>query len=326
VPISLLTALIDITVFSLLIMGGNINIKKSWDPTTFQNQQTVWAAENRAREQRNLQDQNQKEIAEERRRQELQRLQDTQGGSPSQERVEWMYSAPPSGTQGISAEKEEYLLGRKRVDKLICGKENRIGGDAVASNGTGADCLNKVLMDPLLAIQQRKFAELSLLSRKKRREREEQNDKEYSKRYRRRGRDLRRNDERRGDHRDEEEYSSARPRGLDEMRRVRDGHPRDVSPVLSHRRRSPCEGNRIIPSYERERNDYNRTAALQAMRLDAEKLESSRAILLAREIAKDETEQERQEGRFHERTGGHAKFIHNMWAETLEYGRITSRY
>lgn len=61
----------------------------------------------------------QKERAEERQIQELQRLQAAQGGKKVQERVEWLYAAPASGSGPNAEELEQYLLGKKTVDKLF---------------------------------------------------------------------------------------------------------------------------------------------------------------------------------------------------------------
>jgi len=89
--------------------GGDLNMKKSWHPLLQKNQERVWQEENRAREERKRIEQKRKEIAEERQLQELQRLQETQGGKPRQERLGWMYAAPGSGGQGASESMEQYL-------------------------------------------------------------------------------------------------------------------------------------------------------------------------------------------------------------------------
>jgi hypothetical protein len=262
-------------------MGGNLNIEKSLDPTTSTSRQTVLAAENRAVEQREVQDPKQKEIADEGRRQELQRLQDAEGGSFSQERVEWRYSAPSSRTQGVSAEKEEHLLGRKQVDTLIIGKEDRIGRDAVALSGANGDGLKKVLQDPLLPIKRRepgKFAEWDSLRQIFESEKGREIDKETLHRRHRREEESRR-EERRRNRQADKENSLLRPRGLDAMRRVRDGRVRDLSQVRLRRRRSPYHGSRIIPSFKHERIVHDGTAALQAVRLAAENLEFSSTVL-----------------------------------------------
>jgi hypothetical protein len=65
----------------------------------------------------------QKELAEERQLQELQRIQAEQGGGRREERVDWLYATPAIGN-GINAEEQEaYLLGKKTVDKLFKEKD-----------------------------------------------------------------------------------------------------------------------------------------------------------------------------------------------------------
>lgn len=68
----------------------------------------------------------QKEHEQERIVLELQRLQAQSGGARREERVDWMYAAPAEGN-GVNAEEMElYLLGKKRVDKLLKGNEEKV--------------------------------------------------------------------------------------------------------------------------------------------------------------------------------------------------------
>ena len=69
-------------------------------------------------------DQLRKEKEEERQLQELQRLQEEQTGKKRQEKLDWMYATPATGTSANSNDLEDYLLGKKRVDKLLIGNEN----------------------------------------------------------------------------------------------------------------------------------------------------------------------------------------------------------
>ena len=148
-------------------------MKKSWHPLLKKNQETVWQAENRAREERKRIEQKRKEIAEERQVQELQRLQESQGGAKRQERLDWMYSAPSGGGQGPSEAMEQFLLGKRKVDELILGDENeklKKGASletafmATQTNANSvSDTRDKILNDPLLAIkkqEQKQFEEL----------------------------------------------------------------------------------------------------------------------------------------------------------------------
>lgn len=65
-----------------------------------------------------------KELEEERQLQELQRLQEEQTGKKRSERLEWMYATPATGSSTSTNDLEDYLLGKKRVDKILIGDEN----------------------------------------------------------------------------------------------------------------------------------------------------------------------------------------------------------
>ena len=65
-----------------------------------------------------------KEKEEERQLQELQRLQEEQTGRKKTEKLEWMYATPATGSSTNPNDLEDYLLGKKRVDKLLIGNEN----------------------------------------------------------------------------------------------------------------------------------------------------------------------------------------------------------
>ena len=56
--------------------------------------------------------------------QELQRLQEEQTGKKSKEKLEWMYATPATGSSQNPNDLEDYLLGKKRVDKILIGTEN----------------------------------------------------------------------------------------------------------------------------------------------------------------------------------------------------------
>ncbi|GAA5935783.1 hypothetical protein JCM1841_004130, partial [Sporobolomyces salmonicolor] len=106
--------------------GGDLNMKKSWHTGTFANQERVWKKEKEALEERKKLQQLQKELAQERAVQELQRLQAEAGGGKREERVDWMYAAPAEGNGPNADELEAYLLGKKRVDKLLKGNEEKL--------------------------------------------------------------------------------------------------------------------------------------------------------------------------------------------------------
>lgn len=69
-------------------------------------------------------DQLRKEKEEERQLQELQRMQEEQTGKKRTEKLEWMYTTPATGSNQNPNDLEDYLLGKKRVDKILTADEN----------------------------------------------------------------------------------------------------------------------------------------------------------------------------------------------------------
>jgi len=131
-------------------------------------------------------DQLRKEKEEERQLQELQRLQEEQTGKKRQEKLEWMYSTPATGSGPSANDLEDYLLGKKRVDKILTGDENdkvsllpghcstvtnsctKVGAAhknfiATQFANTARDTAAKIREDPLLAIKQQEQASYQAL-------------------------------------------------------------------------------------------------------------------------------------------------------------------
>jgi len=139
-------------------------MKKSWHPLLLKNQERVWLEEKKALEEKKKLDQLRKEKEEERQLQELQRLQEEQTGNKRQEKLEWMYATPATGINQNTNELEDYLLGKKRVDKILTAGENEKVGAAhknfIATQyaNTLRDTAAKVREDPLLAIKQQEQA------------------------------------------------------------------------------------------------------------------------------------------------------------------------
>lgn len=124
--------------------GGDLNMKKSWHPLLLKNQERVWLEEKKAvgslpwwcwdssltclfpfqLEEKKKLDQLRKEKEEERQLQELQRMQEEQTGKKRQEKLEWMYSTPATGSGQNPNDLEDYLLGKKRVDKALAADDN----------------------------------------------------------------------------------------------------------------------------------------------------------------------------------------------------------
>ena len=233
--------------------GGDLNMKKSWHPLLRKNQEQVWQEENRARQERKRIEQKRKEIAEERQLQELQRLQESQGGKPRQERLDWMYTAPGSGAGAVGEQLEQYLLGKKGVEDLIKGDENdklKKGAEQVrawtgANANLAADTKNKILADPLLSIkkqEQRKFEELMsnpIKLRQMRKELEKMNGGKEEKKHHESHRHRHRDEEDRERHRRREGHRSgkrSRDRADEEYRSEKRRRNRDDSEERHHDR------------------------------------------------------------------------------------------
>jgi len=139
-------------------------MKKSWHPLLLKNQERVWIEEKKALEEKKKLDQLRKEKEEERQLQELQRLQEEQTGKKRADKLEWMYSTPATGTSQNANEVEDYLLGKRRVDKMLTADENdKIGAAhknfiAIQNANSARDIASKIREDPLLAIKQQEQA------------------------------------------------------------------------------------------------------------------------------------------------------------------------
>jgi hypothetical protein len=147
-------------------MGGDLNLKKSWNPVLQKNQEKTWIAEKKALEERKRIDQMMRERQEERQIQEIQDLQEAAGGKKRANRVDWMYAGPSSGQLGTTEEMEGYLLGKRRIDGLIKGTENQKleksaneeAFMAMQNANTARDTALKIREDPMLAIKKQEQA------------------------------------------------------------------------------------------------------------------------------------------------------------------------
>lgn len=108
--------------------GGDLNLKKSWHPATFRNQERVWKKEHEAEEEKKKLELLLKDREMERQFQELQRLSGIKKGIG---RLEWMYAAGPSSSEElISQDREAYLLGKRSIDKILNSREKNEVSDA----------------------------------------------------------------------------------------------------------------------------------------------------------------------------------------------------
>lgn len=236
--------------------AGDLNMKKSWHPLLHSNQEKVWLQEQEAAAERKKLEELRKEREHERQMQELQRIHEEAGGKKRVERVEWMYNTPAAKSGPSEGELEDYLLGKKRVDKLLQGNEAEqlsrtadIGAKDTPSANTQRDMAAKIREDPLLAIKQQEQAVYEMLMKDPTRLRQmrakmglEPERKERKHRHRHRDHDERRDDRHR--HRDE--------RRSDYDRRDRDYDRRHDD---RYRHRSRDDRERYDRHDDRERYD-----------------------------------------------------------------------
>ncbi|KAJ3063670.1 RNA-splicing factor [Podochytrium sp. JEL0797] len=155
--------------------GGDLNLKKSWHPQTFKNIERVYLREKAADDERKKIDQKRKEIEEQRAHQELQALHEASGKVKKRtERLEWIY-AGPAAAEAMEEDREAYLLGKKRIDKLVeqgstveeMSTANTFSAQDALVYGSNAntarDMATKVREDPLLAIKRREQASLQAI-------------------------------------------------------------------------------------------------------------------------------------------------------------------
>ncbi|KAL2150214.1 hypothetical protein VTH82DRAFT_7890 [Thermothelomyces myriococcoides] len=143
--------------------SGDLNMKKSWHPQRSGNIAATQKAEQEALAERKKLQQRLQEIEEERKREEIQKALEAAGGKPRLQRVEWMYSGPTDGQAGDAAENEAYLLGKRRIDKLLQDNDlkklqkqpsqDAFQGAPTAAVTNARDMAAKIREDPLLAIK-----------------------------------------------------------------------------------------------------------------------------------------------------------------------------
>ncbi|CAK1602954.1 unnamed protein product [Parnassius mnemosyne] len=148
--------------------GGDLNSKKAWHPSTLKNQERVWKAEQAAAEENKRILELQRERAEERDREELNKIAKRTSGSANssnENRLHWMYDKPDKKVQH-----EDFLLGKSidsnhdQTDKgnqdIIPAVARRVvGSSMIATSGdTQVDLARKLREDPLLLIKERERA------------------------------------------------------------------------------------------------------------------------------------------------------------------------
>ncbi|KAG5364536.1 Pre-mRNA-splicing factor CWC25 [Yarrowia sp. E02] len=220
-------------------MPGDLNLKKSWHPGLHKNQARVYAKEQEALEERRRIQERQKEIKQQRERDELLKLQEMATGKKRVQKVEWMYQDPTAvGSQASFNEKkvdanstDDYLLGKRRIDNLVKSKGDleafddsldrfrpKVERDADSAGGSGtADIItHKVKDDPMVAVRQ-KGRELGYTEESNESERRSRRERSRS-----RERERKRPRRKREDSRDRRNRRD-REREGDRRRRRRDG-------------------------------------------------------------------------------------------------------
>ncbi|XP_029364094.1 pre-mRNA-splicing factor CWC25 homolog [Echeneis naucrates] len=143
--------------------GGDLNLKKSWHPQTMKNIERVWKAEQKHEAERKKIEELQKELKEERAREEMTRYaEDTGAIKKKDDRLDWMYQGPAG-----QVSRDEYLLGRP-IDKQITDQYEEPESGPSAETGllpgsifnpvtpaSNLDLAAKIREDPLFEIRKR---------------------------------------------------------------------------------------------------------------------------------------------------------------------------
>ncbi|KAK2815595.1 hypothetical protein Q5P01_026062 [Channa striata] len=143
--------------------GGDLNLKKSWHPQTMKNMERVWKAEQKYEAERKKIEELQKELKEERAREEMTRYAEETGAiKKKDDRLDWMYQGPAG-----QVSRDEYLMGRP-IDKQITDQyEEPESGPSTetgllpgsifnpATPASSLDLAAKIREDPLFQIRKR---------------------------------------------------------------------------------------------------------------------------------------------------------------------------
>uniref|UniRef100_UPI0037E8CC50 pre-mRNA-splicing factor CWC25 homolog n=1 Tax=Semicossyphus pulcher TaxID=241346 RepID=UPI0037E8CC50 len=143
--------------------GGDLNLKKSWHPQTMKNIERVWKAEQKYEAERKKIEELQKELKEERTREEMTKYAEETGAiKKKDDRLDWMYQGPAG-----QVSRDEYLLGRP-VDKQITDQYEEPESGPSAETGllpgsifnpatpaSNLDLAAKIREDPLFEIRKR---------------------------------------------------------------------------------------------------------------------------------------------------------------------------
>ncbi|XP_029287855.1 pre-mRNA-splicing factor CWC25 homolog [Cottoperca gobio] len=143
--------------------GGDLNLKKSWHPQTMKNIERVWKAEQKHEAECKKIEELQKELKDERAREEITRFAEEAGSlKKKDDRLDWMYQGPAG-----QVSRDEYLLGRA-IDKQITDQYEEPESGPSAETGllpgsifnpttpaSNLDLAAKIREDPLFEIRKR---------------------------------------------------------------------------------------------------------------------------------------------------------------------------
>ncbi|XP_063331610.1 pre-mRNA-splicing factor CWC25 homolog isoform X1 [Pelmatolapia mariae] len=146
--------------------GGDLNLKKSWHPQTMKNIERVWKAEQKHEAERKKIEELQKQLKEERAREEMTKYAEETGVlKRKDDRLDWMYQGPAG-----QVSRDEYLLGRP-IDKQITDQYEEPESGPSAETGllpgsifnpttpaSSLDLAAKIREDPLFEIRKREEA------------------------------------------------------------------------------------------------------------------------------------------------------------------------
>jgi hypothetical protein len=301
--------------------GGDLNLKKSWNPQLIKNQSKVYDAQISAVAERKKVEQVRREREEEREKEQLDRLAEEAGGTKRQNRVDWMYSGASSGTLGTTEEQEAFLLGKRRVDTILKKEiehQRERTSTAVVEHDPTRDVTAKVALDPLLMIERQKkeAMEKAAAIEAKAREREERKREKHRKRDRSRDRSRDRHSRsKRSPSPRRHRHHSSEPRHRSSHRSNRSRSPdrrRSYRSRTPERKSSHRSSDKHQNSHHRSSDNYShrnshrsqkplglseeeRQARLAAMQNDASHMEDDRSKRLAELERQDADERERED-------------------------------
>ena len=240
--------------------GGDLNLKKSWHVALQSNQKKVYNAEKVALEERKKIEVRKRELEEELSMMELARMQEAAGGTPRQNRVDWMYQGSNSGTNNL--DNEAYLLGKRRVDNLILkekdevkeAKPDQLGVAEMVPAISARDIATKTALDPLLAIekQRREMKEREIEKQIRRQKLRERRDKKHAARD-----DRERHHHHHRSHRYREREDDSEEERYRKRRRYEDDYDRDSR--RRSRSRSPVREREDEDGRSRKHNRRSRS-------------------------------------------------------------------